>query len=115
MKKLTRRSFTAAGILAALGMTGAGLKACDPLGQEIDEPEGFDPSANEVEEVYGPPEDFDPSANEIEGVYGPPDGFDPSQNEPEAIYGPPEAFGLDEDGYDPSANELVDVYGPPAD
>lgn len=98
MKKLTRRSFTAAGILAALGMTGAGLKACDPLGQEIDEPEGFDPSANE-----------------IEGVYGPPDDFDPSQNEPEAIYGPPEAFGLDEDGYDPSANELVDVYGPPAD
>ena len=118
MKKLTRRSFTAAGILAAFSaMTVGASKSCT---------NPFDPSRNEVEAVYGPPEYFglesddygeeegddgtsevyDPQANELEGVYGPPEDFDPTINEPECVYGPPEDF-------DPESNTLVDVYGPP--
>ena len=88
MKKLTRRSFTAAGILAALGLTGAGLKGCNP----------FKPSDYEVVDVYGPPEDFeeyDPGGDANETVYGPPDWydeFDSSDNMVPAVYGPPEWF-----------------------
>ena len=75
MKKLTRRGFTAAGIVAAIGMAGV-FSAC----------------RNRPEAVYGPPEGFDPKNNEIEDVYGPPpneDDYEPSNNEPEAVYGPP--------------------------
>ena len=58
MKAYTRRSFTAAGIIATLGLTGC-----------------FSPTDNKPEAVYGPPEDFEdykPDDNELAGVYGPP-------------------------------------------
>lgn len=111
MKKLTRRAFTAAGILTALGVGGAFVASSNLLGC-----------------VYGPPSDYDPENNEIEDVYGPPpvddDGYDPEQNEIESVYGPPEWFEGDEvepvdddtnedDGYDPEENIPVAVYGPP--
>lgn len=94
MKKLTRRGFTAAGILAALGA--ASLPGCDVAGCSGP----FEPSDNEVETVYGPPEYFglegeseddpyDPSENELEDVYGPPEDFEPEENESESVYGPP--------------------------
>ena len=86
MKKMTRRDFTAAGILTALGVGLSGAKGCS-----------YDPSLNEEADVYGPPPDetdYDPSRNEVECVYGPPP---------------------DETDYNPSLNELEDVYGPPED
>lgn len=92
MKKLTRRGFTAAGILSALAAGITALPGCNLT------------SCNEPETVYGPPSWFDPSANEVEDVYGPPD-VDPSE------WDNPDAW----DKYDPNDNELVDVYGPPAD
>lgn len=78
MKKLTRRQFTAAGIIAALGVTTS-----------------FIPGCNEPTAVYGPPP-INPSDNEVVDVYGPPEDFDPEENEPVAVYGPPEDFGLEE-------------------
>ena len=113
MKKLTRRSFTAAGILSALGL---GV---------------FTASGNLIGCVYGPPpEEYEPDQNEIETVYGPPedlgwdepveseDEYDPDLNEIEDVYGPPP---MDDDGeddtdedYDPEENIPVAVYGPPA-
>ena len=42
MKKLTRRQFTAAGILAAMSLASASVKSCNP----------FAPDENEVEAVY---------------------------------------------------------------
>ena len=111
MKPLTRRSFTAAGILAALGLTGC-----------------FKPSKNEVIDVYGPPDDpnngnedpnsYDPSKNDEDLVYGPPSDYDPSKNDIEEVYGPPYA-GEDDpdeddgDEYDPTKNVEPPVYGPP--
>ncbi|MBP3892601.1 MAG: hypothetical protein J6D34_00995 [Atopobiaceae bacterium] len=95
MKKLTRREFTAAGIIAALGATTAFVSSC-----------------NRPTSVYGPPPDYEPEyepeENEIETVYGPPEDYDPAENELVDVYGPPE-------DYDPTDNELVGVYGPPAD
>ena len=90
MKKLTRRSFTAAGILTALGLGGV-----------------FTASSNLIGCVYGPPpeDDYDPKNNELEDVYGPP----PEDDEPEDD--PDEVEEVEE--YDPVENELVDVYGPP--
>lgn len=87
MKPLSRREFTAAGIIAALGAaaTGAGCS--------------FIPGRNEVESVYGPPpsEDYAPSGNELTTVYGPPPEYAASE------------------AYEPKDNELEDVYGPPPD
>lgn len=120
MKNLTRRQFTAAGILAAMSLTGASLKSCNP----------FAPDENEIEAVYGPPEDYDPSENELVDVYGPPEDFEqtsepndsdeqvsedyePSDNELAGVYGPPEV--VDVDGYDASENISPCVYGPPPD
>lgn len=80
MKKLTRREFTAAGIIAALGLTTS-----------------FIPGCNEPASVYGPPPEYDPENNEVVDVYGPPEDFDPEDNEPTTVYGPPEDFGLEED------------------
>ena len=121
MKKLTRRGFTAAGIVAAIGMAGV-FSACRNRPEAVyGPPEGFDPKNNEIEDVYGPPGDFEPDNNEIEGVYGPPedlglepvdpeksdgDNFDPGENELEDVYGPPEDF-------EPDNNEIEGVYGPP--
>lgn len=92
MKKLTRRQFTAAGILAALGAAAA-----------------FAPSCNSPACVYGPPpDDYEPDDNVVETVYGPPEDYDPADNELADVYGPPE-------DYESSDNELVGVYGPPED
>lgn len=114
MKRLTRRGFTAAGILAALGAGITVLPGCDVSGCS----NPFDPSDNEIETVYGPPEyfgleeddEFDPSDNELEDVYGPPpdeeDSYQPEDNIEPPVYGPPEDF-------EPDENELVGVYGPP--
>ena len=83
MKKLTRRSFTAAGILAALGLSGC--------------KEGFDPFNNRPASVYGPPpEEPDPS-------------YDPANNIPVDVYGPPVE---DYNNYEPSRNEQACVYDP---
>ena len=54
MKRLTRREFTAAGIIAALSVGTS-----------------FIPGCNEPTAVYGPPP-VDPSDNENVDVYGPP-------------------------------------------
>jgi len=109
MKKLTRRQFTAAGILAALGAAAAFIPSCNtPTCVYGPPPEDYEPDENVVETVYGPPEDYDPADNEPVEVYGPPEDFDVTINEPECLYGPPE-------DYEPADNELVDVYGPPED
>ena len=108
MKKLTRRGFTAAGILAALGAGVTVLPGCDVAGCSGP----FEPGDNEIEAVYGPPEvfdqepvgDYDPSENELEDVYGPPGDFEAELDELD-----------EEDDLDVSANELVGVYGPPED
>ena len=97
MKKLTRRGFTAAGILAALsaGMTilpGCELESCGVQPSLYGPPPGYDPKKNELEDVYGPPEDFKTSENELVDVYGPPEDFEPDENEAVAVYGPPEWF-----------------------
>ena len=139
MKKLTRRSFTAAGILAALGVSG--LVGCAP---------DFNPSRNEVECVYGPPEYFSSGSSSATGGSsssgsgsdsgssdsansgnasmgstsssdaGGTASFDPADNENEDVYGPPpdDAEEYDpevrnDNAYDPRANENVVVYGPP--
>lgn len=112
MKKLTRRSFTAAGILAALGVGGV-----------------FAASSNLVGCVYGPPpespEPDETEPDETEPDETEPDGYEPDENEAVGVYGPPEYFGIspegdgekdsesDDDEFDPADNELVDVYGPP--
>jgi|GEM_PF-4391709 len=54
MKKLTRRDFTAAGILPALALAGAGPAGCT----------SFEPSENDVIEVYGAPADDGPFDDE---------------------------------------------------
>ena len=92
MKKLTRRSFTAAGILSALGL---GV---------------FSVSGNLIGCVYGPPpEEYDPDQNEIEDVYGPPP-VDDEDDDDDA--GEVDENDDDED-YDPEENIPVAVYGPP--
>ena len=87
MKPFTRRSFTAAGILAALGLT-----SCKG---------DFNPSINSPAAVYGPPPEYDPKVNELDDVYGPPpedtddadeqtdSDFEPARNVPAPVYGPP--------------------------
>ena len=78
MKKLTRRQFTAAGILAAMGAAAAFIPSCNnPASVYGPPPDDYDPDDNVVETVYGPPDDYDPDNNEIVDVYGPPDDFDP--------------------------------------
>lgn len=106
MKRLTRRDFTAAGILAALG-AGTFLPSCDVKGCSADP----DPSDNQNVDVYGPPP-VEPSEWEQED-----DAYDPGSNSAAMLYGPPfvdpSEWGRKGFGYDLSRNELVDVYGPP--
>ena len=120
MKKLTRRSFTAAGILSALSAGLTSLTGCD-----------FDLVSCTPAALYGPPPEYDPDDNEIETVYGPPEDFgldedgsvdegadyDPEENEPVMVYGPPEYFEGDTDAqedeeYDPEDNMMQIMYGP---
>ena len=92
MKKLTRRQFTAAGILAALGAAAAFIPSCNtPVG------------------MYGPPPDYDPDENELETVYGPPEDYEPDDSEESG------STSSESTTFDPAENELVDVYGPPED
>ena len=95
MKKLTRRSFTAAGILAALGVGGVFVSSSNLIGCVYGPPpEEYDPDLNEIEDVYGPPpmdEDEDVDDESVED--GEDDGdYDPEENIPVAVYGPPEDF-----------------------
>ena len=93
MKKLTRRQFTAAGILAALGAAAA-----------------FIPSCNTPVDLYGPPpDDYDPDENELETVYGPPEDYEPDDSQESG------STSSESTTFDPAENELVDVYGPPED
>ena len=103
MKMLTRRGFTAAGILAALS-AGSALLPGGCSGP-------FDPAENEIECVYGPPpEDAEAAADDSDETLS--DTFDPAENEQADVYGPP----LDEvDSYEPDANMMASVYGPPSD
>ena len=117
MKKLTRRGFTAAGILAALGAGLTSLAGCD-----------FDLVGCTPATLYGPPPDYDPDDNEIVDVYGPPD-VDPSDwDDPSTWDDPKRDDGVDgdddddddgddgdDDDYDPASNIEPPVYGPPAD
>ena len=104
MKMYTRRGFTAAGLLATLGLAGC-----------------FNSSDNEPTAVYGPPNDVETSSGSASSAdessssssasasgdaSNKSDDYDPSTNEPEVVYGPP-------DDFDPSDNEVEDVYGPP--
>ena len=63
----------------------------------------FDPSENEMQEIYGPPEAFerrarDRSSPEDDGWIFVPPAFDPEQNIMAPIYGPPPFLGdSDED------------------
>ena len=105
MKMLTRRGFTAAGILAALSAGAALLPGCDATGCSGP----FEPSQNEIECVYGPPpEDVEDNGSDDDLD----DVFDPSSNEQADVYGPP----IDDvDSYDPDENMMAIVYGPPSD
>ena len=126
MKPLTRRGFTAAGILAALGLTGCALfNSCTNRPESVygPPPTNYDPNNNEPIDVYGPPGDYDPKNDEIETLYGPPDDFEPDDNIEETVYGPPDDWDLEpvepadpnKDIFNPSNNEIEDVYGPPED
>ena len=74
MKRLTRREFTAAGIIATLS---AGISALPGCGAP-EAPSEFDPNENEEAAVYAPPPDdvvddgFESRENLIPDVYGPP-------------------------------------------
>lgn len=94
MRQLTRRGFTAAGILAVLSLGSA----------------TFLPGCNLQPTVYGPPDDYDPSTNEVEDVYGPPDDFDPEENEAVCVYGPPEDFGIDEESDEDDGEAQSEQY-----
>ncbi len=89
---LTRRAFTAAGILAAMGAAAAFVSSC-----------------NRPVCVYGPPPDYDPDENELETVYGPPEDYEPDDSEESG------STSSESTTFDPAENELVDVYGPPED
>ena len=99
MKRLTRREFTAAGIIATLS---AGISALPGCGAP-EAPSEFDPSENEEVDVYGPPSDdvesdeFEPDRNEMELVYGPPpdDAFEVQVNVSPTVYGPPDVDSAD--------------------
>ena len=112
MKKLTRRGFTAAGIIAAVGAGLSSLTGCDL------DLVGCTPAA-----LYGPPPEYDPDNNEIVDVYGPPD-VDPSNWDDPSTWDDPEGDGGDDtdgddgddgdDGYDADDNIAITLYGPPA-
>lgn len=117
MKKLTRRSFTAAGIIAALSAGLTSLAGCDL--------DLAGCSMGDVSALYGPPPEIDPSDNEIVDVYGPPDvdpsdwddpstwdNYDPEDNDLIEVYGPPAGVD-DDDDYDADDNIAVTLYGPP--
>ena len=121
MKKLTRRSFTAAGILAALGVSG--LVGCAP---------DFNPSRNEVECVYGPPEYFSSGSNSATGGSGSSDdgaASDSGSGNASSDFASsgsvnPGNASMSSTGsndasktasFDPADNENEDVYGPPPD
>jgi hypothetical protein len=104
MKKLTRRAFTAAGILAAIGAGSAAIKGCDP----------FEPFDNEIEGVYGPPPEYNPDNNGLVDVYGPPEDFGYEEEGDDGQVEGDDGQVEGEDDFDPTANELMDVYGPPA-
>ncbi len=89
---MTRRAFTAAGILAAMGAAAAFVSSC-----------------NRPVCVYGPPPDYDPDENELETVYGPPEDYEPDDSEESG------STSSESTTFDPAENELVDVYGPPED
>ena len=98
MKKLTRRGFTAAGIIAALSAGLSSLTGCD-----------LDLVSCSPASLYGPPpEDIDPSNNEVVDVYGPPD-VDPSDWDDPDTWDDPES----DDGYDEEDNIAITLYGPP--
>ena len=116
MKKLTRRGFTAAGIIAALSAGLTNLTGCD-----------FDLMGCSRGNLYGPPPELDPDDNEPVAVYGPPEWFedddvveddgDDTENDYDAednlivgVYGPPEDYEGDE--YDPDDNMVQLMYGP---
>lgn len=103
MKALTRRGFTAAGILAALSLSplgNIGLQGCSS---------GFEPDENEIEAVYGPPEDFEPVGINGTEAEDDPDDYDPEDNELVDVYGPPS------DDFDAENNIAPALYGPPPD
>ena len=117
MKKLTRRGFTAAGIIAALSagftsLTGCELDlvSCTPTALYGPPPEDIDPSNNEVVDVYGPP-DVDPSDWDDPDSW---DEYDPDDNELIDVYGPPADVDDDGDDYDEEDNIAITLYGPPA-
>ena len=113
MKKLTRRSFTAAGIIAALSTGFTSLTGCDldlvgcTPAALYGPPPGYDPDDNEVVDVYGPP-DVDPSDWDDPDTW---DDYDASDNVEEPVYGPP--AGEDEDDFDEEDNIAITLYGPP--
>ena len=109
MKKLTRRGFTAAGILAALSAGLTVLPGCEPGGCS------FNPSDNEVEDVYGPPPEPDDDGD------NPDDGYGVEDNVPVTVYGPPESFGdgdasdgtpIDGEDFSAEENMMQLMYGP---
>ena len=128
MKKLTRRDFTAAGIIDRISgwfTNLTGRDSDDAEYSEVEIPEQSDPIPdldtfdNVPVPVYGPPEWFRSSNNEVEDVYGPPpgpfpnaqndadgEGFDAGGNIPDLLYGPPEWFWAE-------SNDNVEDYGPP--
>lgn len=124
MKKLTRRAFTAAGLLTALGTGGVFLTSCNLIGCVYGPP----PEQNEAVAMYGPPEDYDEddetdrkddgdeTQNGSYEEYGTPleydPTYDPMANIEPALYGPPPS--ADSSEYNPEDNEIMDVYGPPA-
>ena len=107
MKKLTRRGFTAAGIIAALSSSLTKLVGCDFDLAGCSKTDIF-PSDNEVVDVYGPP-NVDPSDWDDPDTW---DDYDPDDNELIDVYGPP--AGEEDDDYDEEDNVAITLYGPPA-
>ncbi|HAE52372.1 MAG TPA: hypothetical protein DCG30_03865 [Ruminococcus sp.] len=107
MKKNKKTAATAAMFATALNMA---LGSVTPdtvptLSVKADEPD-YEPSAEYVEEVYGPPEFFSTTATE--------DAYDPAtetETTMAVVYGPPSMMTTE---YDPYGNENPAVYGPPS-
>ena len=107
MKKNKKTAATAAMFATALNMA---LGSVTPdtvptLSVKADEPD-YEPSAEYVEEVYGPPEFFSTTTTE--------DAYDPAtetETTMAVVYGPPSMMTTE---YDPYGNENPAVYGPPS-
>lgn len=130
MKKTRKTILTAAAFAAAMNMTaasGANILEAGAYNGEAPQAEEYDPSEEEIQDVYGPAPDYDVTTTMLETttmltttsvqtVYGPPwmftttteDYVDVTTTMPAAVYGPPVYTG--DLNYDGLINALDEIY-----